>query len=110
VIQSVSTPLGAYNIIGYPTEAQANAGKATLAANAKKGIVNRIPIVGPTLSGLSVIGDFFQRITQANTWIRAGEVLLGLILIGVGLAHMTGVVPAASKLASKVGATAAMAA
>lgn len=42
------------------------------------------------LSGLKAIGDFFSRLTQANTWIRVGEVLLGVILLAVGMARITG--------------------
>ena len=40
------------------------------------------------LTGLAAIGDFFQRLSQANTWIRVGEVLLGLALIIIGLAKL----------------------
>jgi hypothetical protein len=50
------------------------------------------------LTGLAAIGDFFSRLGQANTWIRVGEVLLGLILIGVGIAHLTGAQNAVSAL------------
>jgi hypothetical protein len=54
------------------------------------------------IPGLAQIGDFFQRITQGNTWLRIGEGLLGIILIAVGLAHMTRAVPIATSIASKV--------
>lgn len=47
---------------------------------------------------LSAIGDFFSRLTQANTWLRAGEVLLGIILLGVAVARMTGTQNAISKV------------
>jgi hypothetical protein len=55
-----------------------------------------------TLTGLPAIGDFFQRLSQASTWERVGEVVLGVILIAVGLAKMTHVVPVATAIASKV--------
>jgi hypothetical protein len=37
------------------------------------------------LGGLAAIGDFFNRLTQANTWLRVGEVVVGLMLLYVGL-------------------------
>jgi hypothetical protein len=55
-----------------------------------------------TFTGLAAVGDFFQRLTQASTWERVGEVVLGLLLIAVGVAHMTHAVPIATKLAGAV--------
>ena len=57
---------------------------------------------GP-LSGLAAIGNFFNSLSQASTWIRVGEVLLGLILVAVGLARLTHAVPVATKVATAVG-------
>jgi hypothetical protein len=37
------------------------------------------------LGGLAAIGDFFNRLTQANTWLRVGEVVAGLLLVYIGL-------------------------
>lgn len=37
------------------------------------------------LGGLSAIGDFFNRLTEANTWLRVGEVVAGLLLLYIGL-------------------------
>ena len=37
------------------------------------------------LGGINAIGDFFNRLTQANTWIRVGEVVAGLLLVYLGL-------------------------
>jgi hypothetical protein len=54
------------------------------------------------LGGLAAVGDFFQRLTQAHTWERVGEVVLGLLLIAVGVAHMTHAVPIATKIAGAV--------
>lgn len=42
------------------------------------------------LSGVNAIGDFFNKLGQANTWIRVAEVVLGIALIGIGIAHATG--------------------
>lgn len=55
------------------------------------------------LQGLAAIGDFFQRLTQANTWIRAGEILLGLVFFAAGLARITHAVPIATRIATAVG-------
>lgn len=56
------------------------------------------------LSGLAAIGDFFGRLTEGSTWVRVGEVVLGLILLAVGVARITHAVPAATRLAKTVGA------
>jgi|ERR1041385_6763078 len=37
------------------------------------------------LGGINAIGDFFNRLTQPNTWIRVGEVVAGLLLVYLGL-------------------------
>jgi hypothetical protein len=37
------------------------------------------------LGGINAIGDFFNRLTQPNTWIRVGEVAAGLLLVYLGL-------------------------
>lgn len=42
------------------------------------------------LSGISAIGDFFARLTEANTWIRIGEFLIGAMLIISGVLHFSG--------------------
>lgn len=55
------------------------------------------------LTGLAAIGDFFQRLTQGSTWIRVGEVVLGLILLAAGLARITHAIPAATRVARAVG-------
>jgi hypothetical protein len=54
------------------------------------------------LTGLAAIGDFFSRLTQASTWLRIGEGILGLLLIAVGTARMTHAVPAAAQIAKAV--------
>jgi hypothetical protein len=43
---------------------------------------------GP-FTGIAAIGDFFQRLTQANTWIRVGEFAAGGMLLYVGLKALT---------------------
>lgn len=37
------------------------------------------------VGGLEGIGDFFARLTEANTWLRVGEFAVGGILLYIGL-------------------------
>lgn len=60
-----------------------------------------------TLSGLAAIGNFFNELGQANTWIRFAQVLLGLGLIIVGLAKLASGT-AAGKAAIRAGKAAAI--
>ena len=71
---------------------------ATAAGNA----VGQAGPVGNPLTGLAAIGDFFSRLSQANTWLRLGEGILGIMLIAVGVARMTRAVPAATRIAKAV--------
>jgi hypothetical protein len=57
---------------------------------------------GSVLTGINAVGDFASRLTQAHTWERVAEVLLGVILIAVGIARMTHAVPIATAIAAKV--------
>jgi hypothetical protein len=69
---------------------------AAKAAAAGSGIPN-------PLSGLDAIGSFFGTLTEASTWMRVGEVVLGIILLAVGVSRMTKAVPVATKVAKTVG-------
>lgn len=55
-------------------------GTSTVPASTKHDISN-----AANLGGVQAIGDFFNRLTQANTWIRVGEVAAGLLLLYIGL-------------------------
>lgn len=39
-------------------------------------------------AGLGGISGFLSRLASANTWVRVGEVVIGLILLGIGLNAM----------------------
>jgi len=43
-----------------------------------------LPVVGTALSGVEAIGSFFNKLSDPNTWVRAGEFLGGAILLAVG--------------------------
>jgi hypothetical protein len=45
-------------------------------------------------------GAIFSVFQSSALWMRAGQVILGLLLISVGIAKMTGAVPIATKIAS----------
>lgn len=75
-----------------------SAAQADVTKTAKKNgtiPVNATPVVKKlTGGGLGLpnpVNDFLGRLSQASTWIRVGEAVLGLILLGVGLARITGV-------------------
>ena len=89
---SASGWLGPYNW------ATAKAQVAGLKAGIGAATVPGMPVVGPgqgltgglgtgisNLGGINAIGDFFNRLTQPNTWIRVGEVAAGLLLLYLGL-------------------------
>ena len=48
-----------------------------------------LPSIPNPLTGVSAIGDFANRLTQANTWIRVGEFLAGMVLVVIALNAMT---------------------
>jgi len=86
---------------------------ALTAAKAGKGSVQQNS--NPLSGGASTTGaqnwyagisNFFQGLTDANTWIRVGQVAVGLVLVAVGLARITHAVPAATKVAKTLGAVA----
>lgn len=80
VKQSAAKPSGA--AAGpFATQAQAQA-----KADALNGDVTTA--TQPNASNLGGVGAFFGRLSQASTWIRVGEVVIGLILVGIGLNAM----------------------
>jgi len=94
-----------YNVQGpYATEAQANAAiPAIQKANAAPGEVSQIaqgsgPLaaaasaagtIGDPLDYLADVGDFFHRLTEAATWERAGEILVGVIILYIGIKSLS---------------------
>lgn len=91
----------------YPTKAEADAALAKLTKVMTTpepllpGTNIQVPNLNP-LSGINAVGDFFVRITDPHTWIRVGEVIIGVLLLAVGIASMTNSIPSATKIAKMV--------
>lgn len=56
----------------------------------------------PSVPGITSVTQFLSQLTNANLWLRIGEFVLGLALIGVGLAKLTGTENVISNTAKKV--------
>jgi hypothetical protein len=60
-----------------------------------KGAANGLAAAAPAtpgglpLGGIAAIGDFFNKLTEANTWVRVGEFAAGAILLYIGLSALT---------------------
>lgn len=82
---------------------QVAAGKAAGEGPVVSGVTNATSAVGKGLGGINAIGDFFNRLTEGNTWLRVGEVAAGLLILYIGLnAVMKGTpVEAATQSATK---------
>ena len=87
-IQRQSNPVLAEGLVtsqmwtGFATQAEAK-------AFASKGPAGTVKAHAPApLKGLAAVGDFAQRLTQASTWKRIGEVLIGAALLIVGIAKL----------------------
>lgn len=63
-------------------------------------------ISGAAIPGLTDIANFFDKLGEANTWVRVGEVVLGLVLIAAGIAKITHAVPVATEVAKAAGTAA----
>lgn len=49
----------------------------------------KVKTVGPNIPGVSSVVDFLKLLANPNTWLRVAEVLLGMLLVGAGLAKMS---------------------
>jgi hypothetical protein len=118
--------LTALGIHGYATEAEAEANPQTMndlqaalggaqVLAGYSGSATNIPTPGSvatgagsaastasnTLSGLDAIGAFFNKLGEANTWLRIIKVVIGGVLVISGLVHLTGIDKTALGVASK---------
>jgi hypothetical protein len=86
----------------FATEAQAKKAQApTASPTPRQALTHEVKNAAADALGLN--GLF-----QANLWLRVAEVVVGLVLIAVGVAHITNAVPIATKVATKVGMAAAL--
>ncbi len=92
----------------YPTKAQADAALQGLISviNTPEPLIPgtkiQVPSIPNPLSGIAAVGDFFQKLTQASTWLRIFEIAIGILLLGVGIASMTKALPMATGIAKMV--------
>lgn len=78
-----------------------NPSNPTHPLNPGGGIVPEVPGSGV----LTDVSGFLSALTQRNTWLRVGEGILGLLLIGIGVAALTKNTPIGSALRTGVKAT-----
>jgi hypothetical protein len=71
-------------LVWFPTAAAANSFISSESSTYSSG-------TGPAnpLAGVADIGDFFHRLTESATWVRVGEVGLGVILLYAGVKALT---------------------
>lgn len=70
----------------YATEAEAQAAQNPQASPNPQQAAARA--LKPVTGALTSVNDFLSRLTSANLWMRIGEVVAGLILLGIGLNAM----------------------
>jgi hypothetical protein len=92
---------------GGPTATTSKAADAAVSTASKAADAAVSNVTNLAIPGVSQIGTFFSSLGEANTWIRFGEVVLGLILLGIGVARLTHAIPVATQVAKTVGAVAA---
>lgn len=94
----------------YPTKAAAEAAvgssTGTTGIGTGPGSQANQPPTNP-LDALSTIGSTLSRLASANLWERVGMVILGIVLISAGVAHITHAIPIATKIAKTAGAAVA---
>jgi hypothetical protein len=95
------TGMNLTNLIGYPNQAQAQAAASQLSTVQAKatGALNA--------AGSAVVNDALKPLFNKAIWLRVGEVVVGLILLGIGLNAMLkgkplSIVTSAAGAASKV--------
>lgn len=94
-IQRQSNPLLATALansgwVGFATQSAAEAYAHSGVGGAARGAASDVNKGATTaLGGINAIGDFFNRLTEANTWIRVGEVVAGVLILYIGLKATT---------------------
>ena len=86
----------------YPSKAAALAAEKAQPPNPNSKPVIKVPGINQIFGGVNAIGDFFNKLSEANTWLRIAEGILGGILIAVSLAKLTGVENVISQTVKKI--------
>lgn len=74
----------------FATKADAQAWQtgANTAGNSPGSAIGGAADAAANATGLGSVGDFLSRLSNSNTWVRLGEVVIGLILVAIGLNSM----------------------
>lgn len=100
IVQSATKPPNA--VAGpFATAAEAQADASSRTSSAIPGPATpqaALKDAGSALSSLNPLAPIFQ----ANLWLRVGEFIIGLLLVGVGLAKLTGAENFITSAAKKV--------
>jgi hypothetical protein len=94
VVESASTPAGA---VAGPYAAESTAQSVADTYNGQ--VQSNLPAAqlvqsgANAIPGVSDIGDLAHRLTEASTWVRVGEVAVGVIILWAGIRAMTSGTP-----------------
>jgi lysozyme-like protein len=69
---------------------EATSSASTATATEGDPITNALPNIPNPLSGLEAIGNFFNKLTDPQLWLRVLEVLAGVALLIMGLMSLSG--------------------
>lgn len=85
------------NTVNFAQKAQVNAWVFNAQGSLTQHLAPHIPVIGPAINAgekavgaLTDVNTFLSRLTSPNTWIRAGEFILGALLILSGALTLAG--------------------
>jgi hypothetical protein len=84
------TALYAANPTAKASNAQAGAGSSLIANGPQPAISGAGNAITSVDSGVTSMGDFFNKLSEGNVWLRIGEFVLGVVVIAVALGKLTG--------------------
>jgi hypothetical protein len=61
-----------------------------------------IPNLLSPFTGIAAVGAFFNKLSEANTWLRIGEAFLGVVLIAIALGKLTGMEDQVKEMAKNI--------
>jgi hypothetical protein len=101
VVSGVTVPTGSHTLFPYPTQAAAQAQANLLNKSTKQGVVKTVA------QGLDPL-NWFHGLNLGAWLLRIGEIILGVVLVGVGVAKLTGADNYISKAATMAGKVAVL--